>query len=118
VFKGIKYLWHGICYHKNILKKTFVQYCGLKNLWYNVDIRSKREEKEKKMKNLKVFNTMSELVSFLSDNAPATIVNDVAFGMDLLDYARDNDNEIEIGNDGGFIRIDDMGYVVADFAIC
>ena len=70
------------------------------------------------MKNLKVFNTMNELVSFLSDNAPATIVNDVAFGMDLLDHARDNDNEIEIGNDGGFIRIDEMGYVVSDFAIC
>jgi hypothetical protein len=38
--------------------------------------------------------------------------------MDLLDHARDNDNEIEIGNDGGFIQIDEMGYVVADFAIC
>jgi hypothetical protein len=70
-----------------------------------------------KMKSLKVFNTMNELVSFLSDNAPTTIVNDVAFGMDLLDYARSNDNEIEIGNDGGFIRIDEDGYVVDDFAI-
>ena len=69
------------------------------------------------MKNLKVFNTMNELVSFLSNNAPATIVNDVAFGMDLLDLARSSDNEIEVGEDGGYIRIDEMGYVVEDFAV-
>lgn len=64
-----------------------------------------------------VFNTMNELVSFLSNNAPATLVNIAAFGMDLLDFARANDNEIEVGEDGGFIRIDEMGYVVEDFAI-
>jgi hypothetical protein len=64
-----------------------------------------------------IFNTMSELVSFLSDNAPDTLVNVAALGMDLLDFARANDNEIEVGEDGGFIRIDEMGYVVEDFAI-
>jgi hypothetical protein len=69
------------------------------------------------MRNLIVFNTMSELVSFLSSNGPDTLVNVAAFGMDLLDYARENDNQIEIGEDGGWIGIDEMGYVVEDFAI-
>jgi hypothetical protein len=64
-----------------------------------------------------IFNTMNELVSFLSSTAPATLVNVAAFGMDLLDLARSNENEIEIGEDGGFIRIDEMGYVVEEFAI-
>lgn len=70
------------------------------------------------MTNLKVFNTMNELIDYLSENDVITLVNDAAFGFDLLDYARDNGNEIEIGWDGGFIQIDEMGYVVADFAIC
>lgn len=69
------------------------------------------------MRNMIVFNTMSELVGFLSSTAPATLVNVAAFGMDLLDLARSNGNEIEIGEDGGFIRIDEMGYVVEDFAV-
>jgi hypothetical protein len=70
-----------------------------------------------KMRALVVFNTMDELVSYLDSNAPDTLVNVAAFGLDLLDLARENDNEIEIGNDGGFIRVDEMGYVVEDFAI-
>ena len=70
------------------------------------------------MKNLKVFNTMNELIDYLYENEVISLVGDAAFGLDLLDYARNNDNEIEIGNDGGFIQIDEMGYVVADFAIC
>jgi hypothetical protein len=37
--------------------------------------------------------------------------------MDLLDLARSSDNEIEVGEDGGYIRIDEMGYVVEDFAV-
>ena len=69
------------------------------------------------MRALVVFNTMDELVSYLDSNAPDTLVNVAAFGLDLLDLARENDNEIEIGNDGGFIRVDEMGYVVEDFAI-
>jgi hypothetical protein len=71
-----------------------------------------------KMKNLKVFNTMNELIDYLDENEVDTLVGYAAFGLDLLDYARNNDNEIEIGWDGGFIQIDEMGYVVADFAIC
>ncbi len=64
-----------------------------------------------------IFNTMNELVGFLSSADSATLVNVAAFGMDLLDLARSNGNEIEIGEDGGFIRIDEMGYVVEEFAI-
>jgi hypothetical protein len=69
------------------------------------------------MRNMMIFNTMSELVGFLSSADSATLVNVAAFGMDLLDLARSNGNEIEIGEDGGFIRIDEMGYVVEEFAI-
>jgi hypothetical protein len=69
------------------------------------------------MRNMMIFNTMSELVSFLSSNSPSTLVNVAAFGMDLLDLARSNGNEIEIGEDGGYIRIDEMGYVVDDFSV-
>lgn len=69
------------------------------------------------MRNLIVFNTKNELVSFLSKTAPDTLVNVAAFGMDLLDYARANDNQIEVGEDGGYIQIDEMGYIVEDFAI-
>jgi hypothetical protein len=69
------------------------------------------------MRNMMIFNTMAELVDFLSSADSATLVNVAAFGMDLLDLARSNGNEIEIGEDGGFIRIDEMGYVVEEFAI-
>jgi hypothetical protein len=69
------------------------------------------------MRNMMIFNTMNELVVFLSSADSATLVNVAAFGMDLLDLARSNGNEIEIGEDGGFIRIDEMGYVVEEFAI-
>ena len=69
------------------------------------------------MRNMIIFNTMNELVGFLSSADSATLVNVAAFGMDLLDLARSNGNEIEIGEDGGFIRIDEMGYVVEEFAI-
>jgi hypothetical protein len=69
------------------------------------------------MRNMMIFNTMNELVGFLSSADSATLVNVAAFGMDLLDLARSNENEIEIGEDGGFIRIDEMGYVVEEFAI-
>jgi len=76
-----------------------------------------RKKVRKKMRNLIVFNTMSELVGYLDNTGVDTLVNVAAFGLDLLDHARDNDNEIEIGEDGGYIRIDDDGYVVEDFAI-
>jgi hypothetical protein len=52
-----------------------------------------------------------------------TFVGRVAFAMDLLERVRHNDNMIEINHelgfcdDGGFIQIDEMGYVVDDYAI-
>jgi len=85
-----------------------ISFCGCKLMMglYNVD-----------MRNMIIFNTMNELVGFLSSADSATLVNVAAFGMDLLDLARSNGNEIEIGEDGGFVRIDEMGYVVEEFAI-
>lgn len=82
------------------------------------------KEKDRKMTNTIVLNTVGELVNFLNETSLTTLVDRVAFGMDLLDTVRANDNEIAIDNelgfmdDGGFIRIDDMGYVVEDFGIC
>ena len=82
------------------------------------------KEKDRKMTNTIVLNTIGELVNFLNETSLTTLVDRVAFGMDLLDTVRANDNEIAIDNelgfmdDGGFIRIDDMGYVVEDFGIC
>jgi hypothetical protein len=83
-----------------------------------------REKKERmKMRNLIVLNTKAELIDFLNNNNIDTLVDNVAFGLDLLDMVRANDNEITIDealgfcDDGGWIRIDDMGYVVEEFAI-
>jgi hypothetical protein len=72
------------------------------------------------MRNLIVLNTKAELVEFLNDNTMHTLVNRVAFAMDLLESVRANDNVISIDDelgfmdDGGWIEIDDMGYVVSD----
>ena len=76
------------------------------------------------MRNMIVLNTKSELVDLIKNTEMTTFVGNVAFAMDLLDMVRANDNEISIDHDlglcddGGFIRIDEMGYVVEDFAIC
>ena len=70
------------------------------------------------MRNTIVLNTFAELVEFLDNTSMNTLVNRVAFAMDLLEMVRENENQIEIGEDGGWIEIDDMGYVVNDFAIC
>jgi hypothetical protein len=76
------------------------------------------------MRNLIVLNTKAELIDFLNNTSMDTLVNSVAFASDLLEMVRANDNEIaideELGfcDDGGFIQIDEMGYVVKDFAIC
>lgn len=76
------------------------------------------------MRNLIVLNTKAELVEFLNNTSMDTLVNRVAFAMDLLEMVRANDNVISIDDelgfcdDGGWIEIDDMGYVVNDFAIC
>ena len=104
----VKFSWH---------KKTFVQYCILMGSLYNVDIRKKEKEKDRKMRNLLVFNTIDELLDYLNENEVETLVGDAAFGLDLLDFARANDNEVEIGRDGGFLQIDEMGYVIRDFCL-
>ena len=82
-----------------------------------------QRKEEMTMDNLIVLNTVAELANFLNHNTMPTLVNRVAFGLDLLDTVRANGNEIAIDNDlgfcddGGFIRIDDMGYVVEEFAV-
>jgi hypothetical protein len=84
----------------------------------------KRKKERLKMANLIVLNTKAELVDLINNTEMTTFVNRVAFAMDLLDHVRANGNEIAIDDelgfmdDGGYIQIDDMGYVVADFAIC
>ena len=76
------------------------------------------------MENMIVLNTKAELIELINNTTLTTFVNRVAFAMDLLEMVRANDNEIcidhELGfmDDGGYIRIDEMGYVVEDFAIC
>jgi len=70
--------------------------------------------------NMIVINTRNELIDLLDNNDFDTLVGRVAFGLDLLDYARENDNVIEINedlgyaDDGGWIEIDEIGYVVGD----
>ena len=72
------------------------------------------------MENLIVLNTVAELVDLLNYTEMSTFVNRVAFAGDLLEKVRANDNVIgideELGfcDDGGWIEIDDMGYVVKD----
>jgi len=76
------------------------------------------------MRNLIVLNTKAELIDFLNNTSMDTLVNSVAFASDLLEMVRENDNLVEINedlgfcDDGGWIQIDEMGYVVKDFAIC
>ncbi len=76
------------------------------------------------MRNLIVLNTKAELIDFLNNTSMDTLVNSVAFASDLLEMVRENDNLMEINedlgfcDDGGWIEIDEMGYVVKDFAIC
>lgn len=76
------------------------------------------------MRNMIVLNTVAELVELLDTTNMDTFVNEVAFAGDLLATVRENDNMISIDenlgrcDDGGWIEIDEMGYVVSDFAIC
>jgi hypothetical protein len=69
--------------------------------------------------NLIVLNTVTELTEFLNKTSLDTLVNRVAFAGDLL--ARVNkfnqiniDEEIGFCDDGGWIEVDEMGYVVED----
>lgn len=75
------------------------------------------------MRSMIVLNTKTELVELLDTTNMDTFVGNVAFAMDLLEMVRANDNIIQIDenlvrcDDGGWIEIDEDGYVVNDFAI-
>jgi|LakMenEpi04Sep11_1017361.scaffolds.fasta_scaffold09458_2 hypothetical protein len=92
--------------------------------WHDIRIYVWQQRKrERKMENLIVLNTVSELRDLINTTTMTTFVGRVAFAMDLLESVRQNDNMIEINHelgfcdDGGFIQIDEMGYVVDDYAI-
>jgi len=76
------------------------------------------------MENMIVLNTVSELRDLINSSGMDTFVNKVAFAGDLLERVRENGNQIAIDDDlgfcddGGWIEIDEIGYVVNDFAIC
>ena len=75
------------------------------------------------MRNMIVLNTKAEVAELINNTEMDTFVNNVAFASDLLEMVRSNDNVISIDedlgfcDDGGWIEIDEMGYVVNDFAI-
>ena len=71
------------------------------------------------MENMIVLNTVAELVELLNSSDLHTLVNRVAFASDLLEKARENGyNQILINedlgfmDDGGWIEVDEVGYVV------
>ena len=73
------------------------------------------------MKNMIVLNTVAELRDFLNSNDSSTLVGRVAFASDLLEKARENgynqiaiDDELGFMDDGGWIEVDEVGYVVED----
>ena len=73
------------------------------------------------MENMIVLNTVAELVALLNKGSFDTFVNRVAFAGDLLSRVRESgydgiaiDDEIGFCDDGGWIGIDEMGYVVND----
>jgi hypothetical protein len=68
--------------------------------------------------NQMVFITVSELNEYLQNHDAHTLVNRAVFGGDLLEKVRANDNIFEITepvDDGEWIEIDEMGYVITDF---
>jgi len=81
----------------------------------------RKEKKEKKMRNMIVLNTVGELVELLNSGSLDTFVNNVAFAGDLLEKARVNgynqiaiDDELGFMDDGGWIGVDEVGYVVEE----
>jgi hypothetical protein len=69
--------------------------------------------------NVIVLNTVNELVELLNKGSLDTFVNRVAFAGDLLAKVHESgydgiaiDEEIGFCDDGGWIGIDEMGYVV------
>ena len=76
------------------------------------------------MENMIVLNTVAELREFLDNTGLDTLVGRVAFASDLLEKVRENehnqiciDEELGFMDDGGWIEVDEVGYVVDDFAI-
>jgi len=76
------------------------------------------------MENMIVLNTVAELREFLDNTSLASLVGRVAFASDLLEKVRENgynqiciDEELGFMDDGGWIEVDEVGYVVDDFAI-
>jgi hypothetical protein len=72
--------------------------------------------------NLIVLNTVTELTDLLNSGSLDTLVNRVAFASDLLARVNEHnqiniDEEIGFCDDGGWIEVDDMGYVVEEFAV-
>ena len=71
------------------------------------------------MKNLKMIMNREELNTILYDGKEVdTLVGNYALGGELLEEALGNRNTIEcffpMGDEGEFIEVDNMGYVVAD----
>jgi hypothetical protein len=67
--------------------------------------------------NLIVLNTVNELTDLLNIGSLDTLVNRVAFAGDLLARVNEHnqiniDEEIGFCDDGGWIEVDEMGYVV------
>ena len=83
-------------------------------------MKAQEKKEDKKMENMIVLNTVTELKNFLNHNTLPTLVNRVAFASDLLERVRYNDNQIAIDDelgfmdDGGWIEVDEVGYVVHD----
>lgn len=76
------------------------------------------------MRNMIVLNTVAELADLLNHQTTMdTFVGNVAFASELLETVRANGNVISIDedlscrDDGGWIEIDQDGYVSDDFAI-
>lgn len=73
------------------------------------------------MENLIVLNTVAELTEFLRKTTLDTLANRVAFASDLLEKVRENgtnriciNEDIGFRDNGGWIEIDEIGYVVDD----
>ena len=76
------------------------------------------------MENMIVLNTVAELREFLDNTSLSTLVGRVAFASDFLEKVRESgynqiciDEELGFMDDGGWIEVDEVGYVVDDFAI-
>lgn len=73
------------------------------------------------MENMIVLNTVAELSEFLNNTSLSTLVGRVAFASDLLEKVRESgynqiciDEELGFMDDGGWIGVDEVGYVVEE----